>query len=67
MVVQGHEIINCARLAQRLTVPETWVREHVRSRSPDPIPHLKFGRYVRFVWDSPELTAWLERRQQGGK
>jgi len=34
----------------------------VRSRSADPIPHVRFGKYVRFRWGSPELEDWAERR-----
>jgi hypothetical protein len=34
----------------------------VRSRSIDPIPHVRFGKYVRFRWGSPELEDWAERR-----
>jgi hypothetical protein len=31
-------------------LPESWVRGHVRDGATDPIPHLRFGRYVRFRW-----------------
>jgi len=57
------EIITCEQLAQRLNVPETWVRDQVRQRALDPIPHLKLGRYTRFLWASPELEAWINRRK----
>lgn len=60
------EYIDCREMASRLTVPETWVREQVRRRSTDPMPHARFGKYIRFRWGSPELTAWLERRIVGG-
>ena len=56
------EIIDAPQLAARLNVPETWVREHVRKRTQDQIPHLKLGKYCRFLWGSPELEAWLESR-----
>jgi hypothetical protein len=56
------EIIDSRQLAIRLNVPETWVREHVRRRTKDPIPHLKLGKYCRFLWGSPELEGWLESR-----
>jgi hypothetical protein len=61
-----YELIDSRELARRLTVPESWVREHVRSRVPDPIPHLALGRYIRFRWGAPDLEAWLERRRRGG-
>jgi hypothetical protein len=56
------EILNSAQLGERLNLPESWVRDQVRSRRPDPIPHLRFGKYVRFRWQSPELCDWLQRR-----
>jgi hypothetical protein len=57
------EVIGSAEMAKRLDLPESWVRDQVRSRSTDPIPHLRFGRYVRFQWGHPDLVKWLERRR----
>jgi len=57
------EIIESGELAKRLNLPESWVRDQVRSRAADPIPHLRFGRYVRFEWPHPDLIQWLERRR----
>ncbi len=61
------EIIDSAELARRWNVPETWIREYTRSRTKEPIPHLRLGHYVRFQWDSPELNQWLERHKNNGK
>jgi hypothetical protein len=60
------ESIDCKQLAVRLNVPESWIREQVRSRSGDPLPHLRLGKYVRFVWASPELESWIQRRMISG-
>jgi hypothetical protein len=57
-----YEVLNSKDLAHKLAVPETWVREHVRDRVTDPIPHYKMGKYVRFLWGSPALEEWLSRR-----
>jgi hypothetical protein len=57
------EIIDSAELAKRLQLPESWVRDRVRVRSDDPLPHIKFGRYVRFEWGSPELVEWWARHR----
>jgi hypothetical protein len=57
------EIIDSRELASRWGVPETWVRDQVRQRAKDQIPHVRFGKYVRFEWDSPGLNAWLQRRR----
>jgi hypothetical protein len=57
-----YEFIDSRELASRWSLPESWVRECVRSRSTDPIPHVRFGKYVRFRWGSHELEDWAERR-----
>jgi hypothetical protein len=61
-----YEFIDSAELALRWGIPESWVREQVRTRSGDPIPHVRFGKYVRFRWGSPELEHWAERRIVSG-
>lgn len=62
-----YEIIDAKELGRRLSVPWTWVKEGTRSRTDDPIPHLRFGIYVRFEWDSPALNAWLARHRKGAE
>ena len=57
------EVLTADELAGRWRVPESWIREQTRSRCPDPIPHVRLGRYVRFSWGSPELDSWWARRQ----
>jgi hypothetical protein len=57
-----YEYLDSGQLAARLDVPETWVRDQVRARAAEPIPHARFGKYVRFRWRSPELAIWAERR-----
>ena len=65
VVPNSIEIIDSKELASRLNLPESWVRDAVRRRARDPIPHLRFGKYVRFAWGSPELTEWLKQRSSG--
>ena len=57
------ELIDAPELARRWSLPASWIREQTRSRSVDPIPHLRLGRYVRFEWGSPELEKWLTKRR----
>jgi len=57
----SYEFIDSQELAKRLTVPVTWVRDQVRARSQDPLPHVNFGKYVRFLWGSPALELWIQR------
>ena len=61
------EIIDSAELAKRWALPESWIRDQVRSRAVDPLPCLRFGKYVRFQWGSEPLEAWLARRRMNGK
>lgn len=61
------EVIDAPELARRLNVPLSWVQEHTRSRIVDPIPHLKFGKLVRFEWGSVELEEWRDRQRRKGK
>jgi hypothetical protein len=62
-----YEIIDAQELAVKLRVPKSWILEQTRSRATDPLPCLRFGRYVRFRWGSRELDQWLERRAGGRK
>jgi hypothetical protein len=57
-----YEFIDSGELARRLSVPTSWIRDQVRTRSEDPIPHVNFGKYVRFLWGSPALELWIRRR-----
>src|SRR5579864_1571329 len=55
------ELIDSAELANRWRVPESWIRNHTRARTPkdERIPCVRLGRYVRFEWGSPRLPEWL--------
>jgi len=57
-----YEFLDSKKLASRWNLPESWIREQVRARSADPLPHVRFGKYVRFRWGSPELEDWAKRR-----
>jgi hypothetical protein len=58
----SYEFIDSRELAARWSVPESWIRDRVRSRAEDPLPHVNFGKYVRFLWGSPDLEEWVSRR-----
>lgn len=57
-----YEFIDSTELARRLAVPTSWIRDQVRARSQDPLPHVNLGKYVRFLWGSPALEDWIARR-----
>jgi hypothetical protein len=61
------ELIDAAELAKRWSLPASWIREQTRSRATDPLPCIRFGKYVRFQWQSPELERWVNRRRKNGK
>ncbi len=61
-----YEVINSKKLAMRWDVPESWVRDQVRSRAVDPLPHVRLGRYIRFEWRSAELDDWWARHRRNG-
>lgn len=63
------EIIGAEELAKRWKVPETWVRSQTRARTvtAEQIPHLRFGRYLRFEWGSPALEEWLMAHRKGAQ
>jgi hypothetical protein len=44
-----YAFIDSRELAARWNVPESWVRDQVRSRAEDPLPHVNLGKYVRFI------------------
>jgi hypothetical protein len=55
-------------LAARLGTSEQWVRRNVRrTYTRDPIPHLRFGRLIRFVWDSPDAGVDRETEDDRGR
>ena len=60
--IVGYEFIDSSELARRWDVPVSWIRDQVRKRAEDPLPHVNLGKYVRFLWGSPEIQAWIERR-----
>ncbi len=64
LALPAYEVINAVELARRWAVPESWVRDNVRSRTADPIPHVRLGRYVRFEWESADLESWWARRRK---
>jgi predicted DNA-binding transcriptional regulator AlpA len=61
-----YEFLDSAQLAARLNISESWVRERIRTRACEPIPHVRLGKYVRFRWGSPELESWAECRMLSG-
>jgi excisionase family DNA binding protein len=53
-------LLTAAEVAERLSVPESWVRQETRANR---IPHLPLGRYKRYDWQ--DIAAWLEDQCAG--
>lgn len=56
------EILTLDEFAERYKVPKTWIYNRTRRGNPDPIPHLKVGRYVRFRVS--DVEKWFISRAQ---
>jgi excisionase family DNA binding protein len=61
MIIVSEQLLTPEELAGRLKVPKSWVYEKTRSRSRDPLPVLRIGRYMRFHW--PDVAEWLAKHQ----
>lgn len=63
------ELIDAAELANRWRIPESWIRNRTRARTPkaERIPCIRLGRYVRFEWGSVRLAEWLEAHADGDR
>ena len=54
-------LLTDAELAELLAVPVSWVGESARAGQ---LPHIRLGRYRRFVLT--DVLAWLEENKAGG-
>jgi excisionase family DNA binding protein len=52
--------LTAVEVGERLGLPESWIREETRQGR---FPHVKFGRYRRYVWD--DVIAYVERLKSG--
>jgi hypothetical protein len=60
---RGNDLLTPAQLAGRLGVTTRWVNLYSRrTYTKDPIPHVRFGKFLRYRWDSAEFQSWLKRR-----
>jgi excisionase family DNA binding protein len=57
----SERLLSAPEVAERLNVPESWVRAETRAER---LPHVKLGRYKRYEWEA--VVVWLEG-QRGGQ
>lgn len=55
----SERLLIAKEVAERLSLPESWVREATRDGR---LPHLQLGRYRRYRWT--EIEAWLDSQAQ---
>lgn len=55
-------ILTKEQVAKRLQVTPDCVYEMTRSRCANPLPFIKVGKYVRFVWS--DVKAHLEKQRR---
>jgi excisionase family DNA binding protein len=53
-------LLTAADVAELLSVPVSWVREHTRSGR---IPHVQLGRYVRYRRET--VVGWVGEQEAG--
>jgi hypothetical protein len=59
------ELLTPEELAKALRVPLSFIYDHSRQRSQDPLPVIKVGKYNRY--DAAAVRAHLERRTRSTK
>jgi predicted DNA-binding transcriptional regulator AlpA len=52
------QLLNVQEVAKLLQVPVSWVYEHTRPRCATPLPHIKLGKYLRFL--PIDIRTYLE-------
>jgi hypothetical protein len=58
----SYEVLTTSELAPRWRVKPSWIYDQTRSSCDDPIPHTRLGKQLRFLWGSPALEEWWQRR-----
>lgn len=53
-------LLTAAEVAERLSVPESWVRAETRAGR---VPAIELGRYRRYEWEA--VVTWLETQRVG--
>ncbi len=57
-----NKLLRPQELAALLNVPVSFIYDRTQQNTPDPIPHFKLGKYVRF--DLEQVKSWLAERER---
>ena len=49
-------------LTEMLTLPKSFIYEHTRKGSTDPIPVFRFGKHLRFK--RQDIDTWIEKHRK---
>ena len=58
----NQNLITVEDLAERLSVPRSWVYHRTRQKGADKIPFIRCGKYCRFDFD--KVMEWLKKKNE---
>jgi excisionase family DNA binding protein len=56
------ELLTPPELAEMLKVPVSWIYARTRRRRGDRLPHIRLGKYIRFI--EADVYRYLERQKE---
>lgn len=57
------KLLTVEQLAEKLSVPRSWVYSRTRETGPGAMPRIEVGKYRRFELDA--VMEWLKRQRNG--
>jgi excisionase family DNA binding protein len=60
--IDPSQILTLEELAARLKVSTRWVYEKSRRRCQNPLPAIRIGRYLRFIWT--DVSDWMRHQER---
>ena len=58
-----NELMTVGEVGKLLRVPASWIYARTCDGAHEVLPHLKFGRHLRF--ERERIVAWMETRRRG--
>ena len=55
-------LITINELAEKLSIPTSWIYSHTRITGPGAIPRIKVGKYLRF--EPEKVMEWLRKKNK---
>jgi len=58
-----YQVLSAKQFSARLNLPSSWILDNANpALGNDSIPYFPLGKFKRFLWNSPDLIAWIERQ-----